>query len=313
MNPDIRLFKESDRHLLRVLYLASRQHAFPWMEGASFQLEDFDRDTAGELILVAYQDENPVGFVSAWEPERFIHNLFVRPDAIGRGIGSALLERCLTNIGRPATLKCVPRNIRARDFYLAKGWRIAAEHHDSEDPYLLMRSSASPEREHPEPRGAVVPTRTVAIRPYRSSDLADLVRLFSESVHVLGAAHYDTAQREAWAPQAPDRAAWNTRLSQQNVLVAEEDCRICGFIAYTDSGHVDMLFVAPTYARKKVGTALYQATEAALAAAGIQAISTEASLIARPFFERQGFFVEEAQEVERGGAVLARFLMRKRI
>ncbi len=92
---DTRLFAESDRCALREIYLESRMQAFGWMDSSLFRLDDFDRDTEGEIIWVAHQATNPVGFISAWEPENFIHNLFVHPKVAGQGVGSALLNECL--------------------------------------------------------------------------------------------------------------------------------------------------------------------------------------------------------------------------
>lgn len=139
MRSIIRSCTERDRAALCGLYLAARRQAFHWLDTSQFRLEDFDRDTEGELIWVASEGGRPVGFISVWEPENFIHNLFVHPDATGLGVGSALLDRSLDEIGRPATLKCLSQNTRAREFYLAKGWRIAAEGHGPDGPFLLMR------------------------------------------------------------------------------------------------------------------------------------------------------------------------------
>ncbi|MBW2313977.1 MAG: hypothetical protein JRH10_07275 [Deltaproteobacteria bacterium] len=41
-------------------------------------------------------------------------------------------------MNRPASLKCVTRNIAAHEFYLARGWRVISEGDRPEGPYLLM-------------------------------------------------------------------------------------------------------------------------------------------------------------------------------
>jgi len=41
-------------------------------------------------------------------------------------------------MNRPASLKCVTRNIAAREFYLARSWRVVSEGDGPEGPYLLM-------------------------------------------------------------------------------------------------------------------------------------------------------------------------------
>lgn len=50
--------------------------------------------------------------------------------------------------------------------------------------------------------------RDVTIRPYRTSDLNPLARLFTGSDHILAAGVYDTCQSQAWAPLTPDFNAW---------------------------------------------------------------------------------------------------------
>ena len=41
-------------------------------------------------MLVADTDGQVVGFVSIWQPEDFIHNLFVSPEWQNHGIGTAV-------------------------------------------------------------------------------------------------------------------------------------------------------------------------------------------------------------------------------
>lgn len=65
--------------------------------------------------------------------------------------------------------------------------------------------------------------------------------------------------------------------------------------------------------RRGVASALYVQAERELVAHGTRHLFTEASLLARPFFERQGFRVVEDQEVSRGDVSLRRFLMCKDI
>lgn len=136
---EVRFFFEKDRGALQKIYFESRRKAFHWMDCSLFKENDFNRDTDGERIWVATVKNNPVGFISAWEPENFIHNLFVHPSSIGMGVGSALLEVCLKKIRRPASLKCLENNVSARDFYLSKGWKIVSNGNGSEGKYQLMQ------------------------------------------------------------------------------------------------------------------------------------------------------------------------------
>ncbi len=151
------------------------------------------------------------------------------------------------------------------------------------------------------------------IRPYRDADLEAVARLYTESVHTNAAAHYDANQRAAWAPRPPNLTTWRKRMSELQMLLAEEDGQLAGMIGYELDGHIDLLFTAPGFTRRGIASSLHQAAALALAAQNVKALFTEASLVARPFFLRQGYEVVEEQYVERNGAVLRRFAMRKRL
>lgn len=149
------------------------------------------------------------------------------------------------------------------------------------------------------------------LRDYHAQDLQALVELFSASVHQLAADDYDQTQRRAWAPAQADMPAWQTRLAALELLIAEDNRQLAGFIGFTRDGHIELLFTAPQHARQGVAAMLYAAAQTRIKAAGATSAFTEASLTARPFFARQGFSVEQAQTVARGAVTLQRFAMRK--
>ena len=135
----IREYQTGDLAALRQLYLRTRKQAFHWMDIDGFALEDFDRDTQKEQLWVGVGESGGIdGFVSAWMPEHFIHNLYVLPKKSRRGIGSQLLQHCLTQIGRPARLKCSTSNEDALGFYTMAGWHTLTEGQSPEGPFYLM-------------------------------------------------------------------------------------------------------------------------------------------------------------------------------
>lgn len=138
MHIAIRAFEESDRESLRRLYVASRNEAFFWRPAAHHQPTDFDAHTEGERILVATVNGEVLGFASVWEPDSFVHNLFVHPSAKRRGLGQALLEGCSRYFDKPPTLKCLTENVSAVQFYQAQGWAVLHEDTGPEGPYFLM-------------------------------------------------------------------------------------------------------------------------------------------------------------------------------
>ncbi len=152
---------------------------------------------------------------------------------------------------------------------------------------------------------------SLRLRPYHADDLTALVALFQASVNQLTAPHYGAAQRQAWAPEVADLTAWQTRFASLELLIADDDQTIAGFIGFSLDGHIDLLYCAPSHARQGVASALYAAAEQRLREAGVHTLHTEASLVAQAFFASQGFSVQQAQTVTRGAVMLPRMLMGK--
>ena len=86
-----------------------------------------------------------------------------------------------------------------------------------------------------------------------------------------------------------------------------------GFMSLEPQGRIDLAYVAPRVVGSGVAWRLYQALEAEARRRGLMGLRTEASLSARPFFERQGWQVEAEQEVERDGISLRNFRMSKQL
>jgi GNAT superfamily N-acetyltransferase len=123
---------------LRQVYRQARQFAFPWIEPGHFQLTDFDSVIEGETLLVAVSQNIPIGFISWWPPDQFIHSLFVNPSFTGKGVGKSLLNACLDKIARPATLKCLQKNQNALRFYYSQGWTVVADGESEDGAYFLL-------------------------------------------------------------------------------------------------------------------------------------------------------------------------------
>lgn len=138
MKIDTRPYEPRDLPRLRQIYLTSRKATFTWISSMQYQLEDFDQATEGEVIWVAVVGDRPIAYISWWEPENFIHHLFVDPHFFHRGAGKALLQICLSKVGRPASLKCVQRNVQAIAFYQSQGWQITSAGTSTEGKYYLM-------------------------------------------------------------------------------------------------------------------------------------------------------------------------------
>lgn len=143
MHVEIREFQETDRPVLSQVFAESRKAAFPWIPRAQLDLIDFTAATAGERILVALLDDQPVGFAAIWEADSFLHHLFVAPTHFGHGIGTALLATCNRYFRDRPSLKCLLANRPALKFYAARGWQETARGESEDGPYVLLRPRMS--------------------------------------------------------------------------------------------------------------------------------------------------------------------------
>lgn len=151
------------------------------------------------------------------------------------------------------------------------------------------------------------------LRPFQSPDLEQVIGVYRAAIHTLAAPFYTVAELSAWAPQQMDADQWRQRLAGVRAIIAEEDGAIAGFLTYDLTGHIDMLFIHPRFARQGVATRLYLDAEAELRKALLSTVFTEASLAARPFFERHGFQTDAEEFSECRGQKLHRFRMSKKI
>lgn len=113
----------ADRPQLTRIFIACRQRDFSWLPADAMRVDDFDRAANDERIFVAECRGEILGFLTLWEPGRFIHFLFITPKFQGSGIANLLVESLFATYDRPYRLKCLDKNLRALKYYRREGWR----------------------------------------------------------------------------------------------------------------------------------------------------------------------------------------------
>jgi putative acetyltransferase len=149
------------------------------------------------------------------------------------------------------------------------------------------------------------------IRECKLEDAAAVARVFTESVRDIDAADYSLEQLAAWAPGRPDMEYWRDQLGRLIGFVAEIDSEIVGFVTFEPNGHLHHLYVCGAFQRRGVATALCRRVEQEALAGGVHVIFVEASITARPFFERMGFETIVQQEVMHRGVWFTNFRMER--
>ncbi|HFN7970185.1 TPA: GNAT family N-acetyltransferase [Escherichia coli] len=142
----------------------------------------------------------------------------------------------------------------------------------------------------------------IQIRNYQPGDFQQLCAIFLRAVTMTASQHYSPQQIAAWAQINESR--WKEKLAKSQVRVAVINAQPVGFI--TRIGHyIDMLFVEPEYTRRGVASALLKPL-----IKSESELTVDASITAKPFFERYGFQTVKQQRVECRGTWFTNFYMR---
>src|SRR5690348_16659881 len=152
------------------------------------------------------------------------------------------------------------------------------------------------------------------LRRFKPADLDAVLELFHTVVHTTGAKYYNPEQVQAWSPKVGmDRGKWLQSLSEHLTYIVEVDGKIVGFGDMSPSGYVDHLFVHPRYQGQGVALRIFKKLEEEARALGIAELTTEASIMAKPLAERQGFEVITEQRKIHRGVEFINYIMRKKL
>lgn len=146
------------------------------------------------------------------------------------------------------------------------------------------------------------------LRKYEPEDCKYIATLFYQTVHTVNAKDYTEEQLNVWATGTVDLEAWNQSFLEHDTVVAVEDGIIVGFGDMDRTGYLDRLYVHKDYQGRGIATAICDALENAVEA---DAITTHASITAKPFFLGRGYQVVREQQVIRGGIELTNYVMEK--
>jgi putative acetyltransferase len=153
----------------------------------------------------------------------------------------------------------------------------------------------------------------ITIRSYERRDAADVADVFYRSVREVALSDYTAEQVNAWVPARWDAEQEHRRSGDGRLVLvaADESGHVVAFIDLEQDGHIDRLYAAPEAAGRGVASPLYDAIETAAREQGIKRLFTEASELARRFFERKGFTVLERQDMILRGVPIHNYRMAK--
>jgi putative acetyltransferase len=142
-------------------------------------------------------------------------------------------------------------------------------------------------------------------------DIPTLQQLFVDTITTVCHKDYTPEQIEVWAVGAQNQERWETILRDQFVQIAEIENTMVGFATLDNGSYIDMLYVHKDFQGKGIAKKLYLALEKEALRSGQTELTTQASITAKPFFERMGFKVVREQKVERDGIALKNYIMQR--
>jgi putative acetyltransferase len=154
---------------------------------------------------------------------------------------------------------------------------------------------------------------TITIRPFRSSDVKEIITLFRDTVRTINIRHYSQEQVQVWAPDVIDEQQWLKELQENITYVAEVDGIIVGFADMSYEGYLDRLYVHKNYQAKGIAFRLLKQIEEKARTLGLNKITTHASINAKKLAERMGFKTIKKQTVIRQGVELTNYVMEKKL
>lgn len=153
----------------------------------------------------------------------------------------------------------------------------------------------------------------IVIRPYRSTDAAATLEIFIRAILGTARTEYTEAETRAWLGDEPRATTWDAERVSAGTRIAERDGVVLGFTDLDDDGYIDRLFTLPAAARQGVAAALLADVIDLAQQRSLTRLTTHASRVARPVFERAGFVVDEVERVRRGDAQLERYAMHRQL
>lgn len=154
------------------------------------------------------------------------------------------------------------------------------------------------------------------LRKYKSDDCLNLLKLFYDTVRTVNKKDYNNKQLFVWAPDnyiEEKYDIWQKYLSENFTIIAEINGEIAGFGDIEKTGYLNRLFIHKDYQHMGIASAIVKELEEYAEKICICTIITEASITAKPFFEKLGYTLIKEQQVERKGIFLTNYVMKKNI
>ena len=143
------------------------------------------------------------------------------------------------------------------------------------------------------------------------SDLAEMQQLYIETIQSVCKKDYNEAQREAWISGVKNKERWIEVIEKQFVLLAIIQDQIAGFGTLKDGNYIDFFYIHKDFQRQGIADKLLNELELEAKNHNSKIITSDISITAKPFFEKNGFTAKVKQRNVRLGIELINYKMEK--
>ncbi|KMQ65653.1 hypothetical protein ACM46_07200 [Chryseobacterium angstadtii] len=151
------------------------------------------------------------------------------------------------------------------------------------------------------------------IRKGNLNDVAEIRRLFADTITEVCKNDYSSDQINVWKSGAENEERWLKVIEKQIVLIAEINGKTVGFCTLDQGNYIDLLFVHHDFQQQGIARKLYVLIEQEARNQGKKGLSADVSRTARSFFEKMGFTIIQEQTVNVKGTDLINYKMEKKI
>ncbi|OHT46007.1 GNAT family N-acetyltransferase [Flavobacterium tructae] len=145
------------------------------------------------------------------------------------------------------------------------------------------------------------------------SDLAEMQQLYTETIQSVCKNDYDPKQIEVWISGVQNTERWLDVIQTQFVLLAIIETKIVGFGTLKNGNYIDFFYIHKDYQKQGIAHKLLNELLLEAQKQHPETITSDISITARPFFEKNGFVVKVEQVNIRSGVELINYKMEKEI
>ncbi len=149
------------------------------------------------------------------------------------------------------------------------------------------------------------------LRLAQPTDLPKMQQLYVDTIKSVCTQDYNSAQIAVWTATAANTPRWIKVLENQLVIIAEKNRQMVGYGTLDKGNYIDFFYIHKDFQRRGIARKILSQIETHARCTGNTHLTSDVSITAKPFFEKNGFEVVCEQKNVRHGVELINFKMHK--